>query len=139
MKESVPAGEGQELKGGKPRILVVDDSQDTRELFDVILSSAGYDVSTAESAAEALGAAEQARFDLIISDIGMPGMSGYGLAKELRSLPEYRAIPMIAITGFAEFADRQTAIWAGFDEHLHKPVEPAKLLEIARRLTGFGK
>jgi CheY-like chemotaxis protein len=117
---------------------VIDDFQDIRELFAVILSRAGYDVAKAGSAPEALEAARSERFDLIISDLGMPLMNGYELAKELRSLPEYSTVPVIAITGFAEFGDRNTAVWAGFDEHLHKPVESAKLLEVVSRFIGAG-
>jgi two-component system CheB/CheR fusion protein len=117
---------------------VIDDYRDIREMFAIILSQAGYDVVNADSANAALEAARSERFDLIISDIGMPVMNGYELAKELRSLPEYRTVPVIAITGYAEFGDRNTAVWAGFDEHLHKPVEPEVLLETVTRFIGAG-
>jgi two-component system CheB/CheR fusion protein len=136
-RKSAPAGVGQESKGSK-RVLVIDDYPDIREMFAIILSRAGYDVVNADSAAAALEAARSERFDLIISDIGMPGMNGYELAKELRSLPEYRTVPVIAVTSYAEFGDRNTAVWAGFDEHLHKPVESAKLLETVTRFIGAG-
>ena len=117
---------------------MIDDYRDIRELFGIILSRAGYDVVDADSAPAALEAARSERFDLIISDIGMPVMNGYELAKELRSLPEYRTVPVIAISGFAEFGDRNTAVWAGFDEHLQKPVESSKLLETVARFIGAG-
>jgi two-component system CheB/CheR fusion protein len=139
MRKRASTHEGRDSKSVGPRVLVVDDMQDIREMFAMVLSRAGYDVVNAESAPAAFEAARSERFDLIISDIGMPGMNGYQLAKELRSLPECRTVPMIAITGFAEFADRHTAVWAGFDEHLHKPVEAAMLLETVTRLIDAEK
>ena len=139
MAESPLVGEGQEREDRRIRVLVIDDSEDSTEMFATLLARAGYEVETAESAPAALEVSERGTFDLIISDIGMPGMSGYQLAKQLRSLPEYRNVPMLAITGFAEFANRQTAVWAGFDEYLHKPIDPAKLLEVVARLVGERK
>ncbi len=117
-------------------MLIVDDSPDVREMLERLLSGAGYDVTTAESAAAALGAASGWQFDLVISDIGMPGTSGYNLARGLRASAEYRGVPMIAITGYPEFGDRHTAVWSGFDEHLKKPIEPALLLGVIGRMLG---
>ncbi len=115
-------------------MLVVEDEQDTREVLASLLSSEGYAVTTTATAPAALEEALRGRFDLVISDIGMPGVSGYTLARELRKREEYRGVPLVAITGFAEFDDRHTAIWAGFDEHVRKPVEPVALLALIERL-----
>lgn len=118
------------------RVLVVDDSPHIREMLEHLLSRAGYDVTTADSAPAALKTALGGRFDLIISDIGMPGTSGYNLARDLRSSAEYRGVPMLAMTGYPEFGDRHTAVWSGFDEHLRKPIEPTELLGVIGRMLG---
>jgi CheY-like chemotaxis protein len=61
-------------------------------------------------------------------------MDGYGLAKELRALGDYRSTPLIAVTGFAEHSDQRNAFDAGFDAHLIKPVDPTKLIELMGQL-----
>jgi CheY-like chemotaxis protein len=122
---------------GEPlRLLVVDDAPDVTEMIALMMSYAGYRVATAFSAAEALDAARTQRFDAIISDIGMPGMSGYQLAEALRALPAYRSTPLIAVTGFSMYEDRQRALSAGFDDFLNKPISPSALLDTVRRLCG---
>jgi len=126
------AGEGRE----PPHLLVVDDAPDVTEMIALMMSYAGYRVATAFSAAEALDAARTQRFDVIISDIGMPGMSGYQLAEALRALPAYRSTPLIAVTGFTMYEDRQRALSAGFNDFLNKPISPSVLLETVRRLCG---
>ena len=125
------------LARGEPlRVLVVDDAPDVTEMIALMMSYAGYRVATAFSAAEALDAARTQRFDAVISDIGMPGMSGYQLAEALRALPAYRSTPLIAVTGFSMYEDRQRALSAGFDDFLNKPISPAALLDAVRRLCG---
>ena len=79
--------------------LVVDDVADVTEMLAVLLSYAGYNVVTAGSAPAALQAAREQQFDVIISDIGMPEMNGYQLAREVRLLPGYGTVPMVAVTG----------------------------------------
>ena len=118
------------------RLLVVDDAPDVTEMIALMMSYAGYRVATAFSATEALDAARTERFDAIISDIGMPGMSGYQLAEALRALPAYRSTPLIAVTGFSMYEDRQRALNAGFDDFLNKPISPSALLDTVRRLCG---
>jgi CheY-like chemotaxis protein len=117
-------------------LLVVDDAPDVTEMIALMMSYAGYRVSTAFSAAEALDAARTHSFDAVISDIGMPGMSGYQLAEALRALPAYRSTPLIAVTGFTMYEDRERARDAGFDDFLNKPISPAALLDAVRRLCG---
>jgi len=87
------------------------------------------------SAREVLKIVKSERFDLIISDIAMPEMDGYALAKALRSLPEYQAVPMIAVTGFDEYDDRERAIEAGFDTQVKKPIDPGNFMTLIRSLT----
>jgi CheY-like chemotaxis protein len=130
------AAEQAEHRSHKPLVLVIDDNLDARSLLAAILEYEGYDVVSAASAYAALEEAQRERFNFIISDIGMPGMDGYELARRLRTLPEYSTTPMIAVTGFPQYAAHATAINAGFNAHLEKPIEPTKLLEILARLLG---
>ena len=102
----------------KQHVLVVDDSVDIALMLVMILQRAGYDAVMAVSATDALALAQREQFDLVISDIGMPQMDGYDLARSLRALPEYASIPMVAITGYAQFDDRWRALAAGFEPML---------------------
>lgn len=122
-------------KANERSVLVVDDAQDIALMLACFLEKAGYRARPVYSAGEALAAARSERFDIIISDIGLPGMDGYGLAKELRTLGEYRSTPLIAVTGFAEYSDQRNAFDAGFDAHLTKPVDPTKLIELMGQLA----
>lgn len=114
--------------------LVVDDVSDVREMLSVLLTHAGYEVSTASSAPEAIALARAHHFDVIISDIGMPEMNGYQLAEVLRSLPGYQTVPMVAVTGYSMFGDRNRALTAGFNEHVSKPIDPRAFLELIEHL-----
>ena len=120
----------------KPRgtVLVVDDVPDVTEMIELLLKHAGYDVSTADSAQDALHLARMNHYDLVISDIGMPEMNGYELASALRELAAYNRTPLIAVTGYSEYDDRGRAVRAGFNVHLTKPIEPTQLLTLMREL-----
>ena len=115
------------LQTSKGRALVVDDSEDIAEMLAMVLRYEGYDTTTAYSAQDALTAAFSQHFDVIISDIGMPGMNGYELARTLRATPEYQSVRMVAVTGFAMYDDKERAIEAGFNDHLSKPIDPGTL------------
>jgi CheY-like chemotaxis protein len=119
----------------KPTALVVDDSTDIAFMLITILQQAGYEALMVTSAKEALNLISRKRFDLVISDIAMPEMDGYALAKEIRSLPEYQAVHLIAVTGFDQYDDRELAIEAGFDTHLKKPIDPTTFMKVIRSLT----
>jgi len=114
--------------------LVVDDVADVTELLAVLLTHAGYSVVTAASARAALEVAGKQRFDVIISDIGVHEMNGYQLARELRQLPGYERVPMVAVTGYSMFDDRQRSLNAGFNAHLTKPIVPRVLLDLIEQL-----
>jgi CheY-like chemotaxis protein len=118
----------------KRQALVVDDVADVTEMLSVLLSHEGYEVVTAASAFAAIDAARQRKFDVIISDIGMPGMNGYDLARTLRELPGYAKVPMVAVTGFSMYDDRRRSLDAGFNAHLTKPIEPRALLDLIEHL-----
>src|SRR5215203_5234990 len=134
--EPAAAPEGVAHVSGCLRVLVVDDAPDVTELLAVLMSHAGYEVAMAFSATEAFDAARTGHFDAVISDIGMPGMNGYQLAEALRALPAYQSTPLIAVTGFTLFEDRERARRAGFDDFLHKPINPSDLLDAVRKLCG---
>jgi len=114
--------------------LVVDDVADVTEMLAVVLSHAGYQVVTAASAPAALKAARERRFDVIISDIGMPEMNGYQLAREVRQLPGYETTPMVAVTGYSMFDDKERSTKAGFNAHMTKPIDPRALLDLIEQL-----
>jgi CheY-like chemotaxis protein len=123
-----------ESRQRKRLALVVDDVADVTDLLSVVLTHEGYEVVTADSAFAAIEAAQKQKFDVIISDIGMPGMNGYDLARTLRTLPGYDSVPMVAVTGFAMFDDRMRSLDAGFNAHLTKPIEPRVLLDLIEHL-----
>jgi len=114
--------------------LVVDDVADVTEMLAVLLTHAGYDVVTAASARAALDAARARQFDVIISDIGMPEMNGYQLAREMRTLPGYETVPMVAVTGYSMFDDKQRSTNAGFNAHMTKPIDPRALIDLIEQL-----
>ncbi len=116
------------------RALIVDDVSDVTDLLSVLLTHAGYDVTTASRARDAIALARERRFDIVISDIGMPEMNGYQLAEALRALPGYESVPMVAVTGYSMFDDRSRSLTAGFTEHVTKPIDPRALLELIEQL-----
>ncbi len=109
------------------RALVVDDNPDITEMLAAVLRHAGFVVSSAHSAPDAIEAALARHFDVVVSDIGMPGMTGHELARVLRAMPQYRAIPMVAVTGFDMYDDEESSSEAGFTAHLRKPIDAASL------------
>ena len=108
-------------------VLVVDDDPDARELISHILSERGAVVHLAGSGDEALAMIDDVDPDVLISDIGMPGMDGYSLMRSIRACVR-RPLPAIALTAFARPEDGTRARLAGFRVHVAKPVEPAVLV-----------
>ncbi|UQA59339.1 ATP-binding protein [Polyangium aurulentum] len=121
-------------------VLFVDDAQDNHELVRRFLEDRKARVRTAGSGQEALGLLERERPDVIVSDIGMPGMDGYELIRRVRALPPEQGgdVPALALTAFARAEDRNKALLAGFQAHLSKPVQPAELTLAIGSLTGRG-
>jgi hypothetical protein len=124
------------------RILVVDDEVDARELLIQILVECGAEVVALATADEVIAALQEqtsdSRFDILISDIGMPEQDGYALLRRVRSLEsnQGRRIPAIALTAYARAEDRKAALLAGFQSHVAKPVEPGELIALIANLTG---
>ncbi|HEX3772679.1 MAG TPA: ATP-binding protein [Polyangiaceae bacterium] len=114
---------------GRLRMLVVDDEKDTRELLAFILEQCGAEVTTAATAEEAFGFLQRDRFDVLVSDIGLPGEDGLSLIRRVRALPAERGglVTALALTAYARTEDRTQALRAGFTAHLAKPVDPSEL------------
>jgi len=123
------------------RILVVDDEPDTLEMLRFGLSQCGAQVSAAGSAAEALVALAGGGCDVLISDIGMPGVDGYELIRRVRALPAERGgrVPAVALTAYARIEDRLQALRSGFHMHVPKPVELAELVTVTASLVRRGE
>jgi CheY-like chemotaxis protein len=117
----------------KARILVVDDNRDAAESFALMLSMVGHTVQVAFSGSEALAAARAQRSEVVLLDIGLPGLDGYQVACQLRQVQGMEKAKIIAVTGYCADEDRRRSQVAGFDHHLAKPVEPAVLLELLAR------
>lgn len=119
------------------QVLFVDDDTDSRELITFLLKQHGAQVTEAESASEALKYLRETKFDLLISDIGMPDMDGYSLMHQIRQHhpDQSQKIPAIALTAYAGEIDRQQALTAGFQHHIAKPIEPDLLIQTIRALV----
>jgi PAS domain S-box-containing protein len=107
---------------GRLRMLVVDDNGDSAESLAMLLSLAGHETHVAYSGPEALLRADSLRPDAVLLDLGLPGLSGYEVCRQLRLAAWAREIPIVAITGWGQSDDRQRSKEAGFDGHLVKPV-----------------
>ena len=105
-----------------PRVLVVDDNPDTMSLMQELLETQGYSVITVGDAAQAEAEIHSELPDLILSDVIMPGKSGYELCRELKADPATRLIPFVLITGLADREDKLRGIEAGADDFLNKPI-----------------
>ncbi|MEH2173453.1 hybrid sensor histidine kinase/response regulator [Nostoc sp.] len=112
------------------RVLVVDDEADTRNFLSFMFEEYGAFATAVASVDEALAILEQAKPDILISDIGMSGQDGYTLVRKLRSLEPEKGgrIPAIALTAYTREEDRLEALSAGFQQHLSKPIDPNKLI-----------
>ncbi len=118
------------------RILAVDDEPDWRDLLGHILAAAGADARIAASAAEAIQVFEEWRPDVVLTDIAMPGIDGYGLLAAIRGRGGAgRAVPAIAMTAHAGTPERTRTARAGFAEHLAKPIPPHELIDAVRRVS----
>ncbi|MEH2371644.1 hybrid sensor histidine kinase/response regulator [Nostoc sp.] len=112
------------------RVLVVDDETDTRNFLSFMFEEYGAIATAVASVDEALAIVEQAKLDILISDIGMSEQDGYTLIRKLRSLEPEKGgcIPAIALTAYTREEDRLEALRAGFQQHLSKPIDPTKLI-----------
>jgi CheY-like chemotaxis protein len=112
------------------RILIVDDLHDAADSLAMMLEMIGHDARAVYSAAEGLEQAASFRPDVLISDLGLPGMSGYELAERMRERPETGEVLLVALSGYGQPTDRERSARAGFSRHLVKPVALATLQEL---------
>lgn len=112
------------------RLLVVDDEPNLLRAVAACLNAEGYEVSTARSGREALVQLAEAVPDLVVSDIRMPGMDGYQLARQLRGAPRTALVPIVFLTAKDDTADRIEGFRAGVDAYLTKPFEPDELIAV---------
>jgi two-component system cell cycle response regulator DivK len=114
------------------RILVVEDQPDNRRILRDMLGNAGYELIEAESGEEALAAVEAQQPDLILMDIQLPVMDGYEATRRIRSKPELKSIPIIAVTSYALAGDEAKALAVGCTAYITKPFSPRALLAKVR-------
>jgi CheY-like chemotaxis protein len=130
---SVIKGEGETRPpktGRHLRILVVEDNRDTADSLRVLLQLSGYLVTVAYSGPDGVKAAEQYQPDVVLCDIGLPGLDGYGVARKLRDNPATAKARLIAVTAYGQDENRRRSHEAGFEQHLVKPVDPDALQRV---------
>jgi len=127
----------------KARVLIVDDNRDGAQGLAMMLDLEGHEVRTAADGPEALAIAEEFHPQVVLLDIGMPGMDGYETARRLRSRPWAHSLLLCAQTGWGQEDDKRRARSAGFDRHLVKPIDPAELNrlmdEVGKTIPGSGQ
>ncbi|MBX6314789.1 MAG: response regulator, partial [Isosphaeraceae bacterium] len=130
-----PAKPAPATANGKPasRILIVDDNVDSARGLARLLKLLGHDVRTAGDGAEAIAAAQSYQPDVVLLDIGLPGMDGYEVAKRLRKDTACRDCVIIAVSGYGQEDDRRRSREAGFNHHLIKPIDPNALLTLLNK------
>jgi PAS domain S-box-containing protein len=126
------AGANGESRDGMKRVLVVDDNRDAADSLAMILGMSGIDVHVVYDGPQALAALDRVDPDVVLMDIGMPGMDGYEVARRIRARDDGRRFHLIALTGWGQAEDRARALRTGFDVHLTKPVDPDQVAEILR-------
>jgi CheY-like chemotaxis protein len=123
----------------QPTVLVADDHEDDRELARVLLSQCcACRVVEAEDGAEAVELARRERPALIIMDLRMPGVDGYEAARRIRQEPALSAVPMVAYTAYYSYSLTDSALDAGFDEYVQKPVTKEQMREVVARYLKAG-
>jgi CheY-like chemotaxis protein len=111
-------------------VLIVDDNGDLAEMLALVVETAGHTVRTVVDGPSAVAAALSYRPNVVLLDIGLPGMRGIEVAKELRQHPETAATRLVALTGWGQADDRRETADAGFDHHLTKPADPQQVEEL---------
>ena len=120
------------------RVLVVEDNADAAETLTMLLELSGHDVRTARDGLAALEVVLYYRPHVVLLDIGLPGMDGFAVAKQIRQQPELSKVLLVAMTGYGEVVARQRSREAGFDHHLVKPADFGKLQEILASVSDGG-
>lgn len=113
----------------KKKILYIEDNEQNLYLVSFILEKHGYQVCAARDGQEGIDSAARVRPDLILLDIQLPLMDGYGVARKLRAISDLAEIPIIAVTSYAMAGDREKAFAAGCDGYIEKPINPDTFIE----------
>ena len=127
--EATPSNDEVGQAGAPRRILVVDDNVDAAMSTALLLRLLGHHVETVYDGPSTLEAVQAFHPEVILLDLGLPGMSGFDVARTLRAQPEHRELLLVAVTGYGQEAARRQSDEAGFDRHLVKPVEPSALVK----------
>ena len=137
MAEAVPGGTGPTSDAGATsgRVRIVDDNRDAAETLCALLQLDGSRIEIAYSGAEAIDKGARFLPQLVLLDLGMPGMDGYLTCRSVRACDWGRRAMIVAVTGWGQDADRRRSREAGFDGHLVKPVDYAALKDLLRRAT----
>ncbi len=130
-RQPVPLAQQAGHDGRKMQVLVVDDNQDAADSLAALLEIDGFDVRAVYEGMAAIAAVEQQQPDMIIMDLGMPGMDGYETARAIRQRPGAERILLLALTGWGQSDARRRTTEAGFDHHLVKPVELEQIIRLA--------
>ena len=115
------------------RILIIEDNIDQAESLAALLQLWGYEAQTANEGTAGIVVAETFRPDVVLVDLGLPGISGYEVARRLRAHPELKNVWIVAQTGWGDTTDRRRTSAAGFDHHLLKPLDPEELRAVIAR------
>ena len=118
------------------RVLVAEDNAVNRELIRELLELRGYEVSEARDGQEALQMIEASPPDILLLDLGMPKLDGFGVIKKVRENPQLAGLPVLAVTAYAMRGDREKALDAGFDGYVSKPINAAALSQAMESLLG---
>jgi CheY-like chemotaxis protein len=118
------------------KVLVAEDNAVNRELLRELLEIRGYAVTEACDGEEAVAKLEQARPDILLLDLGMPKLDGFGVVRHIRASPGLASLPVLAVTAYAMRGDREEVLKAGFDGYLSKPINATALAEEMGRLLG---
>ena len=116
------------------KILLVEDNEMNRDMLSRRLVKRGFEVAIAVDGLAGLAEAQSGKYDLVLMDMSLPGLSGWEATEKLREDPAMAKLPVIALTAHAMESDRQQALAAGCDEYETKPVDLARLLEKMNRL-----
>ena len=118
------------------KILVVEDTEDNRQILRDLLSMAGYETVEANDGAEGVAKAAEHKPDLILMDIQMPVMDGYEATRRIKADPALKSIPIIAVTSYALSGDEEKTRAAGCDGYIAKPFSPRQMLAKVREVLG---
>jgi CheY-like chemotaxis protein len=130
--ETHAAEAGRASHGAVNTVVLVEDQDDARRMMQILLETEGVQVFPAANGVEGVTLIERIRPDLALVDLGLPLMSGYDLARRIRQNADNASTRLIALSGYGQESDIQASLEAGFDEHLTKPPDPARLEALLR-------